>query len=427
MLPYIFRGADFPGFLIEGWSRGGALDMLRAAPGNLPPAEPYLCIVPLLDAWRVDGGMTAQAGAPHFSAALEPAVLDDLRAGRALLVLDMSNEGTAWHGNLFDALHGFAAETGIALSRLVWLDQNRTLPGHYRAYSRGDRAEGIGFEHYDFFVKHALWMFSPRNPTPVLGTDPETHIASMFDPAGKDRLLLCLNATPRLHRVLALAGLMHHGLFEDSLVSFPGIDHGKDHDVASAARIEAYLAEHPDFAHLGESCRRVLGLRGLRVDAFPQTGNALFDRIDPAPYRRTYFSLVTETEATSDQVERVTEKIVKPLCLGHPTLVLGNPRSLGFMADLGFHDAGHAIDRGYDRDWNQTRRMNRVLGVAAGLAMAIRMNPAGWLAGLREAGAANVRHAASGRALDAYVARHERPMLERLHRRLHGCPDAPGA
>jgi hypothetical protein len=56
---------------------------------------------------------------------------------------------------------------------------------------------GIGFEHYDFFVKHALWMFSPHNPRPVLGEAPEAHAARMFDPAGKDRLLLCLNATPR--------------------------------------------------------------------------------------------------------------------------------------------------------------------------------------------------------------------------------------
>lgn len=417
MLPCIVRGADNAGFFLRGWSLGGCEEMLRRVPGDQPPAEPYLCIVPLGDAWRADAALTAREGVPHFSAALEPAVRDDLRAGRALLVLDMSNEGPAWFGNVFEALHGFAAEAGIPPRRLVWLDQNRALPGHYRAYS-GAGEDGIGFEHYDFFVKYALWQFSPRNPRPVLEDGPEAHGARMFDPAGKDRLLLCLNATPRLHRVLAVAGLMHHGLFEDSLVSFLGIEFGKDADVGSEQRIAAYLAAHPELAYLGESCRRVLALRDLRVDGFSETGNALYNRIDPQPYRRTCFSLVTETEFTNDAVERVTEKLVKPFCLGHPVLLLGNPNSLRFMTELGFQDARHAIDPGYDRERKPERRMNRVLGQAIGLAMAIRMDRAGWLARVRAAGLANIHHAASGRALDAYVARHERPLLERLQRRL---------
>jgi hypothetical protein len=218
--------------------------------------------------------------------------------------------------------------------------------------------------------------------------------------------------------VLAIAGLMHHGLFEESLVSFPGIDFGKDGDVGSAERIAAHLAAHPELAYLGEGCRRVQALRDLRVDGFSETGNALYDRIDPEPYRRTFFSLVTETEFTADEVERVTEKIVKPFCLGHPVLLLGNPNSLRFMADLGFQDARQAIDPGYDRERHPPRRLNRVLGQAIGLSMAIRLNPAAWLARVREAGLANIRHAASGGALAAYVARHERPLIERLHRRL---------
>lgn len=93
MLPFIYRGHDQRGFFLQGWSLGGA-DLLRPAPGNQPPAgEPYLCVVPLRDAWRADQHLTERLREPHFSAALEPQVLDDLRAGRALLLLDISNEG----------------------------------------------------------------------------------------------------------------------------------------------------------------------------------------------------------------------------------------------------------------------------------------------------------------------------------------------
>jgi hypothetical protein len=421
MLPYIFRGSEFQGFLIEGWSHGGADDLLRLAPGNRPPAEPYLCIVPLRDAWRADRALTEAAGLPHFSSALEPAVLDDVRRGRALLLLDLSNEGMGWFGNVFEALHDFAAGAGIPLSRLVWLDQNRALPGHYRTVL-GLGEAGIGFEHYDFFVKHLLWMFSPRHPAAVIGPDPEAHITRMFDPGAKDKLLLCLNATPRLHRVVALGGLIHHGLFDESLVSFPGIDRAKDGDVGSEERMEAHLAAHPELAYLTEGCRRAMALRNLQVDSFSETGNALFNRIDPEPYRRTFLSLVTETELTDGHVQRVTEKAVKPFCLGHPTLVLGNPGSIRFMTELGFHDFAPALDHLYDRDNEPPRRLNRIMGQLVGLAMAIRMNPGAWLGRVREVGAANIRHAASGRALDTYVTRHERPLFERLHRRLHATP-----
>jgi len=142
-------------------------------------------------------------------------------------------------------------------------------------------------------VKFTAWQFSPSCPSPVLRTDAEGHAARMFDPAGKDRTLLCLNATPRLHRVLTIARLMHHGLFDDALVSFPGVEFAKDGDVGSEARISAYLASQPALAHLADAAHCATALRDLRVDAFVDRGNALFDKIDPEPYRHTFFSLVT--------------------------------------------------------------------------------------------------------------------------------------
>jgi hypothetical protein len=420
MLPYIYRGHGQAGFFAHGCGLGGtSAGRLEPARGNAPPPEqPYLCIVPLRDAWRAIPSLAGREGGTYFADALEPAVLDDLRRGRSLLLLDMSNEGPEFIREIFASLHQFAIAANLPPSRLVWLDQNRATPGTYADITGMPRAEGIQFEHYDFFLKVTAWMFSPKAGRPVLAGIEDSHAARMFDSAAKERLLLCLNATPRLHRVVTLGGLIQAGLFDEALVSFPGLDMAKDGDVGSAERVCAYLADNPGLAHLAEGCERAIGLRGLKVDDFAETGNALFDRIDPRPYQRTFFSLVTETEFTTGTVDRVTEKIAKAFCLGHPTMVVGNPRALRFMTELGFHDFAPLIDPAYDQDPSPARRLTRILAQAQALSATIRADPAEWLARAREAGEANVRLATSGRMMDAYVALHEHPVLERLERRL---------
>lgn len=420
MLPYIFRGHEQPGFFVHGCGLGKtSTDLLQPSKGNAPPAEgPYLCIVPVRDAWRVIPALTRKEGQQHFSEALEPAVIDDLRSGRTLLLLDMSNEGPAFFREIFDSLHQFAAQAGVPPSRLVWLDQNRAQAGTYRDVTGFGGDDALQFETYDFFVKATAWMFSPRAPRPVLSGIAEQHTARMFNPTAKDRLLLCLNATPRLHRVVTIGGLIHHGLFDDALVSFPGLAYAKDGDVGDGARVTGFLAANPTLAHLAEGCRAAMALHDLKVDDFSQTGNALFDKIDPRPYQRSFFSLVTETEFTAGEVDRVTEKIVKAFCLGHPTMVVGNPRALRFMTELGFHDFAPTIDPAYDQDPSPPRRLNAIFAQALALGETIRRDPAAWLEQVREAGEANIRLATSGALLDAYVARHEHPLIARLKQRL---------
>ena len=127
---------------------------------------------------------------------------------------------------------------------------------------------------------------------------------------------------------------------------------------------------------------------------------------------------MTETEFTAGEVDRVTEKIVKAFCLGHPTMVVGNPRALRFMTELGFHDFAPTIDPAYDQDPSPPRRLNAIFAQALALAATIRADPAAWLAKVREAGEANIRLATSGALLDAYVTRHEHPLIARLKQRL---------
>lgn len=139
--------------------------------------------------------------------------------------------------------------------------------------------------------------------------------------------------------------------------------------------------------------------------------------VDPQPYRRTFFSLVTETDFTAGEVDRVTEKIVKPFCLAtHPGG--GQPRHAAL------HDRTRlpGLRRGAGSRLRPRARPAAPPAAGAGPGHGTGgRDPArpGRLASpVREAGTANIRLASSGRLLDTYLARVERPLIERLQRRL---------
>ena len=77
------------------------------------------------------------------------------------------------------------------------------------------------------------------------------------------------------------------------------------------------------------------------------------------PYLDTYFSLVTETVFNYPYSFR-TEKIWKPVAIGHPFIVAANR---GFYRDLhnvGFKTFGHVINESFDQIDNNQDRLDRI-------------------------------------------------------------------
>ena len=73
------------------------------------------------------------------------------------------------------------------------------------------------------------------------------------------------------------------------------------------------------------------------------------------PYLDTYFSVVTETVFNCPYTFR-TEKIWKPMAIGHPWIAVSNAGYYRDMHNLGFKTFGHLIDESFDTiDHNSTR------------------------------------------------------------------------
>jgi hypothetical protein len=80
------------------------------------------------------------------------------------------------------------------------------------------------------------------------------------------------------------------------------------------------------------------------------------------PYTDTYFSLITETVFNYPYSFR-TEKIWKPIAIGHPFIVAGNQHYYRDLHNLGFKTFGNLIDESFDSVYNNTNRLERIAQV----------------------------------------------------------------
>jgi hypothetical protein len=81
--------------------------------------------------------------------------------------------------------------------------------------------------------------------------------------------------------------------------------------------------------------------------------------LNPNPYIDTYFSLVTETVFNYPYSFR-TEKIWKPIAIGHPFIAVSNYGYYRDLHQLGFQSFGNLIDEGFDQIEDNPRRLERI-------------------------------------------------------------------
>ncbi len=97
---------------------------------------------------------------------------------------------------------------------------------------------------------------------------------------------------------------------------------------------------------------------------FKNTWGEIYLRAEP--YIDTYFSLVTETVFDYPYSFR-TEKIWKPVTMGHPFIAVANQGYYRDLHRLGFKTFGHVIDESFDRIENNQKRIERIAQVVEDL------------------------------------------------------------
>lgn len=194
----------------------------------------------------------------------------------------------------------------------------------------------------------------------------------IFDTKRKPYTFLFLNGRARPHRKYLYEHLRRRGLLDRSLYTmldakptvvrrFSFREDGIDvmatptplRRLPDEYEVERY--RNPEFGPI------VTDRTNLKQELFRREWGEiyLYDR----PYVDTYFSLISETVCSESDISFRTEKIAKPLAMGHPFVIAANRGFYRDLRDLGFRTFDPIIDESFDLIDNAQARMDRLIDI----------------------------------------------------------------
>jgi len=156
---------------------------------------------------------------------------------------------------------------------------------------------------------------------------------------------LFLNGRGRPHRRVLLSRL--EKLLSESVWSNLDATHGQAIQLLPARYEFDFYKNNTSLTHTGF----------IKYDLFNQEWGEVY--LNPAAYTDTYFSLVTETVFDYPYSFR-TEKIWKPMAMGHPWIVAANAGYYRDMRNLGFRTFNGLVDENFDTIEDNQQRLERI-------------------------------------------------------------------
>lgn len=166
---------------------------------------------------------------------------------------------------------------------------------------------------------------------------------------------LFYNGKIRPHRLYAVSELKRKNIFNQGIVSLTATTHtGESFTIEDCVNIfKSYDIFSKNLENFVNDFEPIIV--DLRSDDFLQE-NINFTTIDH--YKKTYFSVVSETNITT---RFITEKIYKPIYNLHPFIILGAPRILEYLKLNGFKTFDNFFDESYDQELDNIKRINMVI------------------------------------------------------------------
>lgn len=156
---------------------------------------------------------------------------------------------------------------------------------------------------------------------------------------------LFLNGRGRWHRRALLSRL--ENLLSEAIWSNLDATHGQAIQLLPARYEFDFYKTNTSLTHTGF----------VKYDLFNQQWGEIYLNADC--YMDTYFSLVTETVFDYPYSFR-TEKIWKPMAMGHPWIAVANHGYYRDMRNLGFRTFGDLIDESFDAIEDNQQRLERI-------------------------------------------------------------------
>jgi hypothetical protein len=169
----------------------------------------------------------------------------------------------------------------------------------------------------------------------------------IYNKADKTYKFLFLNGRSRSHRQYLIGRFLNSNLLEQTIWS----------NLDSRNGPIKYLDASYEVGQYAKNINNTTADNFVKYDLFNDEWGEIYLKAEP--YIDTYFSLVTETVFNYPYSFR-TEKIWKPVAMGHPFIAVANRGYYRDMHRLGFKTFGHVIDESFDLIENNQDRLARI-------------------------------------------------------------------
>ena len=238
------------------------------------------------------------------------------------------------------------------------------LSGHLLVIGGGDMPNDYLYMKHDYFIN--VFLGYEHNLQQM------TRIDELYNQPDKPYKFLFLNGSARTHRKYLWQRFRQMGLLDQALWTMldsrpvrwgkmqlieNGVDlFGEITPIQHLPSKYEYIQYRDTTITLDPSERKF-----VKHDLFQNTWGEVY--LQAEPYRDTYFSVVTETVFGESNHSFRTEKIVKPLAMGHPWIAVANAGYYRDLRNLGFQTFSHVIDEGFDQIDSPQDRAERIITI----------------------------------------------------------------
>lgn len=320
-------------------------------------SQPFLYEIMLSPKWCYDKVTLTQPMGVFENVALSQRVLDKVRGGQGYIVLTNIYESFL-DDEMFFKIHKYFSFHQIPLRQVIYLTNCINCKEIYNQFClRHGREPKLKCEYINIYVmlqKQGLFKSYDRYE----GFEKRT------DTYSKPKIFLNLNRRHRLHRHALLVKFI-----EKDLLKFTDMSMSKERTIEEWVRDIQYACKKysvnmhiDDITAMYDTLPWVLDSENFH--RFPVEDNLL----DTATlYDNTYISLVSETNFES-QVIHMTEKTFKPILFKQAFIIVGPPKTLHYLKQMGFQTFEDYWDESYDSEYDHYARMNMITDVCSKIA-----------------------------------------------------------
>lgn len=171
----------------------------------------------------------------------------------------------------------------------------------------------------------------------------------------KDYDYLFYNGKLRPHRLLSVSEIAHRNIIDKGLISFTDSTHtGRSYNFKKCTEVLKKFNYCPDHIHnfIKNFKPMILDMPGNNFSQ-ENINNTVLDH-----YKKSYFSIVSETNVTH---RFITEKTYKPIANLHPFVYLAAPKMLHLLREKGFETFPEFFDESYDDEKDHIKRILMVI------------------------------------------------------------------